>query len=109
MKQNETTLEGYALNMETNDELNPEKLYRGRLKVNCAAREARFCEAKKRGPRNKTVYDGHYVAVSYSKKRDSYWYRFKNGNLVGMKPNLVTAELGLAMLAVEKHQSSNKK
>lgn len=108
MERKTSTLEGYALNMETHNDFNPEKLYHGRLKVNCTAREARFCEAKKRGPRNKAIYDGHYVAVSYSRKRDAYWYRFKNGNLEDLKPNLVAVELGLAMLAVEKHQSSNK-
>lgn len=109
MKKPISTFEGYALNMETNKVFDPEKLYHGKIKVNCTAREARFCEAKKRGPRNKTVYDGHYVAVSYSKKRDAYWYRFKNGSMEGMKPNLVAAELGLAILAIENHQSSSKK
>lgn len=108
MTQKEHRVEGYAINLETNEEFNPQRIYRGKLQVNCSSNEAMFREQKKRGPRNKVIYDGNYVAVSYSKSKGTYWFRFHNESMQGFKPTLVTSELGLAVLAVNKHRSKNK-
>lgn len=108
MDKQRTELEGYTLAMETNNNFDPLRIYRGRMKVNCAALSATFVENKKRGPRNKVVYQGNYVALSFSQIGNGYHFRFVNENMQEFKPTLVQAELGLAFLAMKKHRSENK-
>ena len=109
MEKKEHKLEGYNLTLETNEEFDSRRIYRGKLMANCAAKSAVFRENRKRGPRNKVVYDGKYVAVSYSEVKSSYWFRFHNDSMQGFKPTTVTAELGLAVMAVKNHRDGRSK
>ncbi|MCQ2300418.1 MAG: hypothetical protein MJZ81_09875 [Bacteroidales bacterium] len=64
-------------------------------------------EAAKRGPHNKPIYKGSYIAVSYSERLGHYWWRFLNENMPPVSFTELNKELQLAKKAVTKHKKVN--
>ena len=63
-------------------------------------------EAAKRGPHNKPIYKGSYIAVSYSERLGHYWWRLISENMSRANATDLAKELQLAKKAVTKHKKT---
>lgn len=100
-------LDNCNLNIETNYEFRPKSIYHGRFVVDANRREALLKENRPRGPRNQPVYCGRYLAVSFSRRLNRYWWRFVCKNMTAANAADFSKELKLAQKAVLKHGNDN--